>query len=406
MAVTRTETIGWGSRLGSSLKGMLVGLALFVAGFPVLFWNEGNTVKTRKALEEGEGACISLESSAEIDAEMNGKLVHLNGFADTQEVLEDAQFGVKERAIKLMRKVEMYQWQEESHTTEKKKMGGSVERTTTYSYHKVWSERVINSSNFVEEGHDNPNAMEFESDETYASLVTFGAFRLSPNQIKLIGDEQSYVFPASFTCAVDRVKVSGGTIFIPNAETRFNPLNNRDTTGQPRIGDMRVTFKVIKPHEISVVAKQHGDTFVPYVAKNGKKVSLLADGTKDAAEMFADAQSANDMMCWLIRLGGFLMMFFGIQAVLKPISVTLDVLPILGDIAEVGLGIVAFAIAAPCALVTIAVAWFFYRPVAAIILLAIAGGIVYLFIKKRNEKRAAKAAAAAAAGEIPPPEAK
>ena len=403
MAVTRTETIGWGSRLGDSLKGVLVGLALFIAGFPVLFWNEGNTVKTRKALEEGEGACISLESPATIDAEMNGKLVHLNGTADTQEVLEDAQFGVKERAIKLIRTVEMYQWQEESHTTEKKKMGGSVERTTTYTYHKVWSEQVINSSSFEEEGHDNPGSMEFSSDETYASLVTFGAFRLSPNQIKLIGDEQPYVFPADYTCPVERVKVSGGTIYVPNAETRLNPLNNRDATGQPRIGDMRVTFRVIKPHDISVVAKQHGDTFVPYVAKNGKKVSLLSDGTKDAAEMFADAQSANDMICWLVRLAGFLMMLFGVKAVLKPISVTLDVLPILGDIAEVGLGFVAFVVAAPCALITIAIAWLFYRPVMAIILLAIAGGIVYLFIKKRNEKRAATAAAA---GQEPAPEAK
>ena len=49
MAVTETETISWGSRLGSSFKGMLVGVALFIVGFPVLFWNEGNSVKTAKA---------------------------------------------------------------------------------------------------------------------------------------------------------------------------------------------------------------------------------------------------------------------------------------------------------------------------------------------------------------------
>ena len=49
MAVTETTTVSWGSRLGSSLKGVLVGLGLFIAGFPVLFWNEGNTVTRARA---------------------------------------------------------------------------------------------------------------------------------------------------------------------------------------------------------------------------------------------------------------------------------------------------------------------------------------------------------------------
>lgn len=402
MAVTETETIGWGSRLGSSLKGILVGLGLFIAGFPVLFWNEGNTVKTQKALEEGEGACISLESNAAIDAEMDGKLVHMSGKAETTQELEDPQFGVKEVAIKLERKVEMFQWDEESHTTEKKNVGGSVTKTTTYTYSKVWSERAIDSSGFKEPGHDNPGVMEFTSEESVASEVTFGAFRLSKDQIARIGDAQNYVFPANFTCAVERVQIKGGTIYVPEASTRNNPLNNRDVASQTRIGDMRVTYKVIKPHEISLVAKQKGDTFVSYVAKTGKKVSLLRDGVKDAAEMFADAQSANTTMCWIIRIAGFLMMLIGVRCVLKPISVVLDVLPFLGNIAEIGLGIVAFAVAAPCALVTIAVAWFFYRPVAACILVAIAAGIVYLFKKKSNAK---KAAAAAASPASPSPEA-
>ena len=76
MAVTEVTTESWGSRLGGSLRGVLIGLALFVAGFPLLFWNEGNYVKTAKALDEGEGACIAVESNAAVDPEMNGKLVH------------------------------------------------------------------------------------------------------------------------------------------------------------------------------------------------------------------------------------------------------------------------------------------------------------------------------------------
>ena len=179
MAVTETTTESWGSRLGGSLKGVIVGAAMFIAGFPLLFWNEGNSVKTAKAIDEGEGACIAVESNATVDQEMNGKLVHMTGRADTADILSDATFGISAKAIRLERKVEMYQWLEESQTSEKKKLGGSVEKTTTYTYKKDWVDHAVDSSGFKESGHENPSAMEFSSEEWLASSVSFGAFRLS-----------------------------------------------------------------------------------------------------------------------------------------------------------------------------------------------------------------------------------
>ena len=391
MAVTETTTEGWGSRLGSSIKGVLIGLALFVTGFPVLFWNEGNYVKTAKALDEGEGACIAVESNAKVDPEMDGKLVHMTGKADTKDVLTDDQFGVSVTAIRLERKVEMYQWIEESRSQKKKKLGGSEETVTTYTYKKDWVDDAIDSSGFKEAGHDNPGIMEFTSDKTLAANVSFGAFNLNPNQIERIGSAQDYKFPTNFVCKVDRVKVSGTTIYVPNAETRNNPLNNRDVASQARIGDMRVKFSVVYPHDISIVAKQRGDSFVGYTAKTGKKVDLLANGIKDSAEMFEAARSGNSMVTWLVRIGGFLLMFFGLSMVLKPLSVLADVLPILGDIIEMGAGLVAGLVALVCALVTIAIAWVFYRPVIGIILLAAAGFFVWKLYQKRKAKKAAAA---------------
>ena len=388
MAVTETTTESWGSRIGSSLRGVIFGLALFVAGFPVLFWNEGRAVATAKAIDEGEGACISLDSNAQIDPEMNGKLVHLTGKADTKDVLTDDTFGVSATAIHLERRVEMYQWVEESDTKETKKLGGKVEKTTTYTYKKEWRSTAIDSSGFKEQGHDNPGSMEFEAEDKYAANVTFGAFKLNEKQIKRIGAAQTYVFPASFTCRVDRVKVQGGTIYVPEAKTRNNPLNNRDVVAMPRIGDTRVTFRVVYPHDISLIAKQHGDTFVDYTAKNGRKLSYLKDGIEDAAAMFASARSTNKILTWLGRIGGFLLMFFGLGMVLKPLSVLADVLPILGDIVGIGTGFVAGVISLVCSLVTIAIAWLFYRPVLGVALLVCAGGLTFWLVKKRKEKKA------------------
>ncbi len=398
MAVTETTTESWSSRLGSAMKGVLIGLGLFVLGFPLLFWNEGNTVKTRKALEEGEGACVAVESNAKVDPANEGKLVHMTGRADTKDVLSDEAFGVSANAIRLERKVEMYQWKEEKHVRKEKNAGGSETTTTTYTYKMAWSSSAIDSSGFKEAGHDNP-AMEWTGERKQSENVAFGAFRLNQGQISSIGESQSYVIPTNLVCPVARVTLRGNTIYVANAETRGNPNDTRDVVSTPRLGDVRVTYSYVMPHDVSVVSQQKGDTFVAYTAKNGKKVQLLADGVKTAAEMFADAQTSNTMMCWAIRLAGFLMMFFGLQMTFKPLSVLGDVLPVLGNVVEMGTSVVSFLIALPCALVTIAIAWLFYRPVLGVALLAAAGFFVYLLIKRKR-----KSAASAASAEAPSPQ--
>ena len=403
MAVTVTTKESYGSRLGSSIKGVLGGLALFVIGFPVLFWNEGNSVKTAKALNEGEGACVSVESNASVDAANDGKLVHMTGRATTEDVLRDEEFGVIGTAIKLSRKVEMYQWQESSHTTEKKNVGGSVTKTTTYTHKLVWSSSVLESPSHPEPGQTmvNPGAMEFASGDSYAENVAFGAFRLSPEQIRDIGDARPYAFPTNWVCPVAKAVRNGAYVYIPNAETRNNALNNRDVVAQPRVGDMRVQFSVVLPHDVSLIAVQKGDTFGPYLAKSGKKLLMLSDGEKAAAEMFQDARNANTMLTWFIRLVGFLLMYIGLSMVLKPLSVLADVLPILGDIVGIGTGLVAGVIALVCALVTIGIAWLFYRPVLGVALIAASVALVWWLRGKRAAKKAAAAANQSAAPSAP-----
>jgi hypothetical protein len=161
----------------------------------------------------------------------------------------------------------------------------------------------------------------------------------------------------------------------------------RNVAASPEIGDMRVTFSIVTPHVISIVAKQRGGTFASYIAKNGKKVDLMAEGSRDAAEMFASARRGNAIFTWILRLAGFLLMYIGLSTVLKPLSVIGDVVPFIGTIIGMGTGFVAGIVAMVCALVTIAVAWIFYRPIIGIALLAIAAFLVWkLWQKKHNVK--------------------
>ena len=82
-------------------------------------------------------------------------------------------------------------------------------------------------------------------------------------------------------------------------------------------------------------------------------------------------------------------MFCGFKLISAPLAVVADVLPIAGSIVGIGTGIVSFLLSAPLSLITIAVAWVFYRPLIGIPLLILAGlGITFLIMKIMGLKKA------------------
>ena len=153
---TEVTNQSWGNRIGGSLKGILAGFFLFATSSPLLIWNEGRSVKQYRTLKEGAQTVVSVSADS-INPNNAGKLVHIAGKADTESILEDFTFGISSNALKLRRIVEMYQWKEASERTKKKKIGGGTETTTTYTYHKVWSEHLIDSRKFKKTAeHQNP----------------------------------------------------------------------------------------------------------------------------------------------------------------------------------------------------------------------------------------------------------
>lgn len=231
MAIEEVTTESWGSRLGGSFKGILTGGVIFLAAIPLLFWNEGRAVKTAKALEEGEAACVALPTADSIDPQYEGKLVHLTGNAVTQDTLTDGFFpGISLKAIELSRRVEYYQWVESESTREEKQVGGSVKKITTYSYSKKWVSEPEDSSSFKEAGHDNiVHYTGVENENQNATNVTLGAFTLTPRQISSISgdkpvDLKDVTLPQELT---GRTAVSGNVLYIgaPASATSM-PLPN------------------------------------------------------------------------------------------------------------------------------------------------------------------------------------
>jgi hypothetical protein len=379
---TETVSTGWFSRIGDSIKGILLGLVMIVAAFPVLFINEGCAVKTRKTLDQGNKEFVHVDPTA-IDNANEGKLLHLTGQAVSPSTLEDPQFQVKTEALKLKRDVEMYQWKESQSTETNKKLGGSEEKTTTYTYDKVWEKGRIDSSGFKKASeHSNPTPSVTPQVWT-ANPITVGAFTLNKGLISQINE----FTPVSIE---PNKNIKPTTEGLPNLQQFNGQYYSGKNPSNPQIGDLRISLlKVNNATEVSIIAQQHGSTFEPFTGKSGSTIEMLQIGNHTAAAMFADAQKSNQIRTWVVRVVGFLLMLIGFNLLFKPFSIIADVLPIAGTIVGVGTGIVAFLLSAPLSLLTIASAWIFYRPLIGIPLFIAAGvGIFFLIKKIRAYKKA------------------
>ncbi|MBJ7258384.1 MAG: TMEM43 family protein [Chthoniobacterales bacterium] len=357
-----TSSSSWFSRLGKAFGGIIVGLVLLVIGVGLLIWNEGRAVKTYNTLKEGEGLVIDVSADA-VNAANEGKLVHLTADATTEETLADEDFGISANAIRLRRDVEMYQWKENESSETRKKLGGGEETVTTYSYSKEWSGMLNNSSNFQQPAdHENPGEFPFDSATWDAQTVPVGAFFLSPDLISQLSD---------FTELPVR-EIPEGAAWPENAKPDKGGIYLGANPAQPKIGDARIKFSVVKPGPVSLVAAQAGDSFAAYRTKAGGTIAMITAGEVSAQQMFEDAISQNTLVTWLVRLGGFILLWIGFALLFAPLSVLADVIPLLGSLVGAATGLIAFLLALAVALTVIAIAWVFFRPLLGITLLVLA----------------------------------
>ena len=427
MAVTEERIVdnpSWAQRLGSSFKGVLVGLALFIAGFPILFLNEGRAVDTAKRLKEGAGAVVDVPAD-KIDAANEGKLVHVSGKADTQDVLSDDVFGVSATALRLKRTVEVYQTVEHSET-KRIKEGDKTREVTTYTYSNEWCGKPVDSSQYhdaTKRAANPPAAMPYSDVDKVAPNVTLGAFKLSDAHVKRIGGKVQFQFPADFKvpATLPGGQFQNGVFYVPfsgaSASVTTPPAAGAASSGSPLLaaaqavtavvtnavsaavgrsvavspvpGDVRVMFSVVMPHDVTVVEQQTNGTLAPWAASDGETLSFVRDGIVPAAKIFADAQSMNSKITWVLRLVGLLVMYFGLKRVLGPIDSLVDVIPILNGIVAMGTSLAAGLVAGACALLTIGVAWVFYRPWLGIPLIAVGVGVLVMVFMKKKKASAA-----------------
>jgi len=372
MSYTETTTTSWFTRLKNGVIGTLIGILIILAAIFFLFTNEGRAIKTYRALAEGAGVVVSIEANS-IDPANNGKLIHVSGPIVAEGSVSDPDFGISaDGALGVVRSVDMYQWAEKSDSKTEKNLGGSETTTTTYSYEKKWSSTPVDSSDFKENGHDNPS-FAVNGNRAVVNDVTLGAFTIDGEKAASLGDEtrirltQDDANRVGSSIATDRpVKFNQGGLYIGNA------------ANTPQIGDMRVTFERIDLKQASFVGSQRDASIVPFKTSNGRELFLSEAGIQDAATMFDNAQSENTMITWLIRIAGMVGLLIGFNLLFGLFSIIGDIIPFVGSIIGFGTGLIALILTLIIGPITIALGWFAYRPLMALGI--IAGGVAIAFL--------------------------
>ena len=162
-----------------------------------------------------------------------------------------------------------------------------------------------------------------------------------------------------------------------------------------------VIWKIKDPAQFAriIVAQQGGaPVYLSQVADviDGEKEETSISRINGRPSIVIDiqkAQDANTFLTWLIRGGGFFMMFLGIFMLFRPIVVFADVLPLFGTMLGAGIGLFAFLGAAILSFLTIAVAWVVYRPFVGMTMIALAIAAFYWLLSTGKKKKAARAAA-------------
>lgn len=353
----------------SKTGGFLAGLAIFCAAAVMLFWNESRTVKVR-------GALIEFAASADdravdsLSPDADGKAAHFSGKADASGDATDPLFEISADALKLRRRVEMYQWVEKSRT--EKDSSGDERRV--YRYELTWEDSPQNSANYNRSGYDNP-PFPFRGESFYAASPSLGAYQLRSEQIDDIGGSSLDV-PAELP---SKVRSQG-----------FRADGNRYVTGNsasPQLGDVRVEFRATAKQPISVIGTSKGDQIVPFVAGNGVEVYRLDAGVSSREAMVAAEHSGNETLKWGLRGGGWAAMVLGMSMALSSLVAFFSRIPLIGPMVErtaVGVGFILGSIGA---IAVITVAWFVVRPVLSIAVLVLTAVAAYFAFRRPQAPR-------------------
>ncbi len=311
-----------------------MGAALLVLGLVLLGFTE-HTDSLRAMGEDALGGFVRTGGSAAPGPGSDGQLVLAVGAPKVSSPARDAQFGVAVSAPALVRKVEMFQWNETN-------AGGDR------NYELDWFDHPIDSSMFEHPaGHANPGAFPVEAARFDAPAVSVAGFALAPQLVRMIEG------PGPFVPDLSDLPSNMAATF----QAYDGTLVSSEDAAHPRMGDLRISWMRIAPAYLTVFARAHQGTLVPARDPQGDSIAQVLIGQHSLSDVLTDAPQPPRFR-WARRVLAVLLAWAGV-AWLLPYRLRGD------RVLSLATALVPLALLA-------AICWFEVRAIATTILVAIA----------------------------------
>lgn len=271
----------------------MVGALLLLAGLVLLASTE-RADRMRVMAEDALGGFVLTGDAARPGPAANGRLVLAVGAPAVKAPARDQQFGVAADAPALLRKVEMYQWNE-------------IRSGGPNGYETGWFDHPIDSSTFARPaGHANPGAFPIGAARFDSPDVLVAGFKLAPPLVGMINGPES--FAPDFT----HLPPNMAAIFLVHDGTL---VTSRDLA-RPAVGDLRISWSEIAPAALTVFARNESGELVPAASPRGEPVARVLLGRLPLASVLTDAPQAPRFK-WARRVLAVLLAWAGAALLLR-----------------------------------------------------------------------------------------
>lgn len=356
---------GFGQRFSNSLAALPIGILLLIIGIFMLASNEKKAVTNQKDVVEMRKTYVEVDSKS-VDANNNGKLVVTSGkLVYSPSTMTDSTFGVSLETPILERKVEIFEWVEETQESND---------STTYTYTKQWNDDLISSAKFnTPAGHTNPTYVPYDDDSYRTKSLTVGAFTLSEK------------FVNALSASSDLKSIPGDVKLPEGYKVVGNYITNAADMANPQVGDIRISYKYGDYTDVTVLGNQTDSRIDSFKTKKGSSIIRLEHGILSGDEVITNIENENNMMKWIFRILGTLLIVIGLNMLTSPITNLAAYVPFLGNLVNGAVGLVMFILGLAISLVVIAISWFVVRPLLSIALIAVVIALIY-FLRMKSKK--------------------
>ncbi|CAG9575776.1 unnamed protein product [Danaus chrysippus] len=280
----------------------IMSMILFTGVTYFLVWSECQTIQSNLMLEDLISAAESIDVFTKDEAEhYESKVVHIIGPLRILEPISEPDYNIHVQAVKLRKRVQMYQWIEETTETDNFLSEPAEESQKTYWYHKDWRDYVVDSSLFyIRPGHHNPTSMPMFSETHIADDVKIGWMFLGMDVKRKVNDY--YEIWSDTRPDRSDIKLHSGFYYHGNSALEHE------------IGDLRIHFSYAGREDdiYTAVGLVERATLQPYSAERfptADPISLLRKGSYSLKQLHDLEKRDANTHTWKYRLLGFVQVF-------------------------------------------------------------------------------------------------